>query len=83
MTTSTGAKCSPGRSSKVRGEFTAMAWQVFWNAGVEGKSAGEVARELNVTVGTVYQYKSRIMARLRQKIGQVEGERWTTSGNLR
>ncbi|WP_422931391.1 RNA polymerase sigma factor [Singulisphaera sp. PoT] len=62
-------------AEQVRGEFTALAWQVFWAAGVEGKSAGVVARELNVTVGTVYQYKSRIMARLRQKIGQAEGER--------
>jgi RNA polymerase sigma factor (sigma-70 family) len=61
-------------AERVRGEFSELAWQAFWQAGVEGKAAREVADALGTTVGTVYHYKSRIMARLRQVIGQVEGE---------
>jgi RNA polymerase sigma-70 factor (ECF subfamily) len=36
--------------------------------GVEGHSAEETALALGLTVGTVYQYKSRVVARLRQEI---------------
>lgn len=61
-------------SEQVRGEFSPLTWRAFWKAGVEGAPAVEVARDLGLTVGTVYQYKSRVMARLRQKIGQVEGK---------
>ena len=45
-----------------------------WQSGVEGRSAKEVAEALGTTVGTVYHYKSRVMARLRQKIEEVEGD---------
>jgi RNA polymerase sigma-70 factor (ECF subfamily) len=65
-------------AERVQGEFSELAWKVFWQAGVEGRSAREVADALGTTVGTVYHYKSRIMARLRQKIGEVEGA--TTGG---
>ncbi len=61
-------------AEQVRGEFTDLAWKAFWQAGVEGHAAREVAAALGTTVGTVYHYKSRIMARLRQKIGEVEGD---------
>ncbi len=61
-------------AEQVRSEFTDLAWKAFWQAGVEGRAAREVADVLGTTVGTVYHYKSRIMARLRQKIGEVEGD---------
>jgi RNA polymerase sigma-70 factor (ECF subfamily) len=60
-------------AEQVREEFTELSWQAFWLTGVEGRGAKEVADTLGTTVGTVYHYKSRIMARLRQKIEQVEG----------
>jgi RNA polymerase sigma-70 factor (ECF subfamily) len=61
-------------AGQVQGEFSELAWQAFWQAGVEGRAAREVAEALGTTVGTVYHYKSRIMARLRQKIAAVEGQ---------
>jgi RNA polymerase sigma-70 factor (ECF subfamily) len=61
-------------AEQVRGEFSELTWQVFWQTGVEGRPAKEVAAALKTTVGTVYHYKSRVMARLRKKIEQVEGE---------
>lgn len=61
-------------AEQLRGEFTERIWQAFWQTGVEGRSAKEVAAALGTTVGTVYHYKSRVMARLRQKIEEVQGE---------
>ncbi len=61
-------------AEQLRGEFTERIWQAFWQTGVEGKSAKEVAATLGTTVGTIYQYKSRVMARLRRKIEEVQGE---------
>ncbi|HEX8201265.1 MAG TPA: sigma-70 family RNA polymerase sigma factor [Isosphaeraceae bacterium] len=59
---------------RVRGEFREANWQAFWQTGVEGKDAGQVAGTLGMSVGAVYKSKSRVMARLRQVIQQVEGE---------
>jgi RNA polymerase sigma-70 factor (ECF subfamily) len=59
-------------AEQLRGEFTELTWQAFWQTGVEGRSAKEVADALGTTIGTVYHYKSRVMARLRRKIEQVE-----------
>jgi RNA polymerase sigma factor (sigma-70 family) len=61
-------------AEQIRGEFSTLAWQAFWQSGVEGRSPAEVAEALGTTVGTVYHYKSRIMARLRKRIEQVEGK---------
>jgi RNA polymerase sigma factor (sigma-70 family) len=58
----------------VRGEFSDLTWRAFWLAGVEGRPAKEVAEVLGATIGTVYHYKSRVMARLRQKIEEAAGE---------
>jgi DNA-directed RNA polymerase specialized sigma24 family protein len=40
---------------------------------VEGRSAKEVAGTLGMTTGAVYIARSRILARLKAKIQQVEG----------
>jgi RNA polymerase sigma-70 factor (ECF subfamily) len=61
-------------AGQVRGEFSDAAWRAFWLAGVEGKPAREVADALGTTVGVVYHHKSRVMARLRQRIEEAEGE---------
>ena len=59
---------------QVRGEFREPTWQAFWRTGVEDQSPKEVAEALGMPVGTVYVYRNRVMARLKQKIQQVEGE---------
>jgi RNA polymerase sigma-70 factor (ECF subfamily) len=61
-------------AEQVRGEFTMLTWQAFWLSGVEGRGAGDVAEALGTTVGTVYHCKSRVMARLKRKIDEVEGD---------
>jgi RNA polymerase sigma factor (sigma-70 family) len=61
-------------AERVRGEVSEMAWRVFWMAGVEGNNAKAVALALGTTIGTVYHYKSQVMARLRRKVQELDGE---------
>jgi RNA polymerase sigma factor (sigma-70 family) len=39
--------------NRVKREFSALAWNVFWRVGVEGQSAQEAAEAAGTTVGTV------------------------------
>ena len=61
-------------AERVRGEFRGTTWAAFWETGVEGKKAQVVADTLGMSVGAVYMAKSRVVARIRQVIEQVEGE---------
>jgi RNA polymerase sigma-70 factor (ECF subfamily) len=63
-------------AERVRGEFSDLAWRAFWQAGVEGCPAKDVAETLGVSVGTVYQYKSRAVVRIRREIERF-GCEWT------
>jgi RNA polymerase sigma factor (sigma-70 family) len=58
----------------VRGEFRETTWAAFWETGVEGRKAQVVAETLGMSVGAVYMARSRVVARIRQAIEQVEGE---------
>lgn len=57
---------------RVRGEFSDTAWRAFLATGVEARPAAEVAQELGIKVGSVYNLKCRVMARLRREIEKVE-----------
>ncbi len=59
-------------AERVRPSFSGLAWQAFWQTGVEGKPPQEVARSLGISLGTVYQYKSRVVARIRREIEHVD-----------
>jgi RNA polymerase sigma-70 factor (ECF subfamily) len=59
-------------SEQVRGEFQAATWQAFWQTAVEGKNAREVGAALGLSPGAVYVAKSRVLARLREQIQQVQ-----------
>jgi RNA polymerase sigma-70 factor (ECF subfamily) len=61
-------------AERVRPRFQDATWQAFWLTAVEGKSAKDVAEALDLTVAAVYLAKSRVMARLREQIQQVEGD---------
>jgi RNA polymerase sigma factor (sigma-70 family) len=60
-------------AERVRGEFRGTTWAAFWETGVEGKKAEVVAANLGMSIGAVYMAKSRVVARIRQVIEQVEG----------
>jgi RNA polymerase sigma-70 factor (ECF subfamily) len=67
-------------AERVRAQVSEMAWKAFWMAGMEGRGGKEVAEALGTTIGTVYHYKSQVMARLRRLILEVEGEPEGESG---
>ncbi len=58
----------------VRDEVQASTWQAFWLSAVEGLEIAEVAVKLTVSVGVVYAARSRVLAKLRQKVEQLEGK---------
>jgi len=61
-------------ADRARSSFSNVTWQAFWLTGVEGRPAKEVADSLGMSIGTVYQYKSRVVAQIRREIERVEGE---------
>ncbi len=60
-------------AEQVRDEFQASTWQAFWRTSVEARESLVVAEQLGLSVGAVYIARSRVLARLREKIRQVEG----------
>jgi RNA polymerase sigma-70 factor (ECF subfamily) len=61
-------------AEKVRGEFRETSWTAFWATLIEGRPVAEVAGELGVSTGSIYMSRSRIMARIRAKVGEVLSE---------
>jgi RNA polymerase sigma-70 factor (ECF subfamily) len=57
---------------RVRPSFKEQTWQAFWQVAVEGKSGGDTARALGMTVGAVYVAKCRVQNRLRAEILELE-----------
>ena len=61
-------------AEEVKKEFRSNTWHAFWQTAVEGRRPSEVAHGQEMSVGAVYIARSRVMARLKQKIQEVEGE---------
>ena len=55
----------------IRGEFHERTWQAFWKVVVEGRTASDVAADLDMKPGTVRVAKSRILLRLRRELGDI------------
>lgn len=58
----------------VKHEFQPNTWKAFWGTAVEGRAAQEVGDELRMTPGAVYVAKSRVLARLREEVQQMQAE---------
>src|SRR5262245_30256916 len=52
----------------MQSEFEPSTWQACWRFAVLGQPAGDVARELKISVNAVYLAKSRVMSRLRREL---------------
>lgn len=59
---------------QVRPEFQPETWNAFWLTAVDGREIADVARELNRSHGSIYAARSRVMRRLREKVGEWEEE---------
>jgi len=58
-------------ANRVRGEFVETSWKAFQETLIHGRSVNEVAAEMNLTPGSIYMSRSRIMARIRQLIHDI------------
>ncbi|MCA9200562.1 MAG: sigma-70 family RNA polymerase sigma factor [Planctomycetales bacterium] len=56
----------------IRHEFTATSWSAFQLTTVDGLSPAAAAEQLNMTIGSVYTAKSRIMRRLKEQVQHYE-----------
>jgi RNA polymerase sigma factor (sigma-70 family) len=54
-------------------EFTRTTWRAFWTTAVENHAIDVVADELGLSTGAVYIARSRVLARLRQRVQEIEG----------
>lgn len=61
-------------AAQVRPLFTQQTWQAFWLTSVEGVPASEVAERLGLSSGAVYIARSRVIARLRAFVEQMEAK---------
>ena len=59
-------------AERIRCEFEENTWQAFWRTSVDGRETAEVAESLGVSVGAVYIARSRVLARLRREVEEVE-----------
>jgi len=61
-------------AQKVKNEFTESTWHAFWKTGVDNRPVSEVAAELGLSAGAVYIARSRVLARLRERVEQLTEE---------
>lgn len=57
----------------VRPEFQPQTWEAAWRVVVEGRSPADVAAELGLSDGGVRTAKSRVLARLRRILADLDG----------
>jgi RNA polymerase sigma-70 factor, ECF subfamily len=55
----------------VRAEFEPSTWNAFWETTIEGHSAAEVAEATGLSTASIYQAKSRVLRRLRQRLSEM------------
>jgi RNA polymerase sigma factor (sigma-70 family) len=61
-------------AAQIRGEFRESTWLAFWKTCIDGRGVADVADELGMTAGNVYVARSRIMARLRTRVTELQAE---------
>ncbi|MFT5325096.1 MAG: DNA-directed RNA polymerase specialized sigma24 family protein [Planctomycetaceae bacterium] len=57
---------------RIRCDFEDTTWQAFWQTSVGSRETSDVAEELGLSVGAVYIARSRVLARLRKEIEEVD-----------
>lgn len=58
----------------VQARVREKTWQAFWQTSVKGLSPSEVAERLQISIGSVYIARSRVMARMRNEVDRLLGE---------
>lgn len=61
-------------AARVKQAVKQATWRAFWITSVEQRSVDEAALELGLTAGAVYIARSRVLARLRDEVRQLEAD---------
>jgi len=61
-------------AERVRRTVVETTWQAFWMTAVEGRKATDVSRILNLSVAAVYLARSRVLARMRHEVQDLQGD---------
>ena len=59
-------------AEQVRHEFLETSWRAFWATVIDERLVDDVAEELGVYPGSIYMSRSRIMARIKKKVAEVD-----------
>jgi RNA polymerase sigma-70 factor (ECF subfamily) len=59
-------------AEQVRHEFLESSWRAFWATVIDERPVDEVAAELGVSPGSIYMSRSRIMAKIKKKVAEVD-----------
>jgi RNA polymerase sigma factor (sigma-70 family) len=57
-------------AAKVQGEFEPKTWEAFWQTAMLDRPGQEVADALGISAGAVYIARSRVLARLKERIAE-------------
>jgi RNA polymerase sigma factor (sigma-70 family) len=60
-------------AAQVKDEFRPATWQAFWRTAIDNEEPPAVATDLCLSVGAVYVARSRVLARIRAKVEEMEG----------
>src|SRR5262245_34478636 len=55
----------------IQGDFAETTWMAFRRCAIEGHAAGDVARELGMSLDAVYQAKARVLRRVREEFADL------------
>jgi RNA polymerase sigma-70 factor (ECF subfamily) len=61
-------------AARVKRTVSETTWKAFWMTSVEQNPVEQAARELQLTAGAIYIAKSRVLARLRDEVRQLESD---------
>jgi len=61
-------------AEQIRDAFEERTWQAFWQTAVQAHDPKTVADTLGLSVGSVYVAKSRVLARLKERVAQLQTE---------
>ena len=61
-------------TEQVRYEFRETTWEAFVETSINGRAIADVANQLKLSPGSIYVARSRIIARLRAKVEELEND---------
>jgi RNA polymerase sigma factor (sigma-70 family) len=60
-------------ADSIRHEFSDSTWRAFWLTGIDELDVKETAQQLGISPGAVYIARSRVLARLKERVREMEG----------